>query len=332
MKRGLLGFPLLVFLIQFVSAQFFGGYGGFSITGFFNSIDSETMTLGLLFFIFFALIFYATSKVFKNPHGEPNKGVAGTISLAVSLLIVYGIYRSGFNIGNLFYGLGFSSDFIYVLLPIVILIVAILIIWGLGRKKDEFGRKSFSLKRGIGGFFILLGLLLVLLAAFTDIFYEKLTAIIIGFVLLIIGLLLSRRGGRKRPRYNDYGPSPRGPRMFGRMRERRSEIRDVKHQQRLGYEGQKAEEKYRRKDLAKTRKRRGEGYLKKAERQAYKEKARRPFAEQKAARKEEARRQEEIKKILVEEHDFSEERVEKQLEKLRELKEKKKQKGLNEWV
>jgi len=38
-----------------------------------------------------------------------------------------------------------------------------------------------------------------------------------------------------------------------------------------------------------------------------------------------------IKEILVEKHDFSEERVEKQLGKLRELEEKKKQKGLGEW-
>ncbi len=42
--------------------------------------------------------------------------------------------------------------------------------------------------------------------------------------------------------------------------------------------------------------------------------------------------EEKIKKILVEEHDFSEERVDKQLEKLRDIEEKKKQKGLNEWV
>jgi len=42
--------------------------------------------------------------------------------------------------------------------------------------------------------------------------------------------------------------------------------------------------------------------------------------------------EEKIKKILVEEHDFSEERVEKQLEKLRELKEKKKQQNLGNWV
>jgi flap endonuclease-1 len=38
-----------------------------------------------------------------------------------------------------------------------------------------------------------------------------------------------------------------------------------------------------------------------------------------------------IKEILVERHEFSEDRINKQLEKLRELKEKKKQKGLGEW-
>ena len=36
--------------------------------------------------------------------------------------------------------------------------------------------------------------------------------------------------------------------------------------------------------------------------------------------------------VLVEKHDFSEERVNKQLEKLNEIKEKKKQKGLGDWV
>lgn len=41
--------------------------------------------------------------------------------------------------------------------------------------------------------------------------------------------------------------------------------------------------------------------------------------------------EEKIKKILVNEHDFSDERIEKQLERLREFKEKNKQKGLEEW-
>ena len=42
--------------------------------------------------------------------------------------------------------------------------------------------------------------------------------------------------------------------------------------------------------------------------------------------------EEKIRKILVEEHDFSEERVEKQLERLRDIREKAKQKGLDKWV
>ncbi len=42
--------------------------------------------------------------------------------------------------------------------------------------------------------------------------------------------------------------------------------------------------------------------------------------------------EEKIKKILVEEHDFSEDRVEKQFEKLRKVREERKQKGLSEWV
>ena len=41
--------------------------------------------------------------------------------------------------------------------------------------------------------------------------------------------------------------------------------------------------------------------------------------------------EEKIKKILVEKHDFSEERIERQLDKLRKLEERQKQKGLEKW-
>ncbi len=41
--------------------------------------------------------------------------------------------------------------------------------------------------------------------------------------------------------------------------------------------------------------------------------------------------EEKIKQILVERHNFSEERVEKQLDKLKVFGEKKKQKGLGDW-
>ncbi len=42
--------------------------------------------------------------------------------------------------------------------------------------------------------------------------------------------------------------------------------------------------------------------------------------------------EEKIKKILVEQHNFSEERIEKQLQKLRDIKERNKQKGLGQWI
>ena len=42
--------------------------------------------------------------------------------------------------------------------------------------------------------------------------------------------------------------------------------------------------------------------------------------------------EEKIKKILVEEHDFSEQRVDKQLDRLRKIKDEQKQKGLDKWV
>ena len=196
MKRGLLGFPLLVLLTQAVSAQFFGSYGEFSITDFFSGIDPATITLGLLFLIFFALLFYALSRIFKDSYGQPNKAIAGIIAFAIAFLIIYGIYRSGFNLEDLFYSFGISSNTFYLIASIIIIIGAIFLI-----KKIKFC-----------GFLIALGLLLILLSIFTDIFYEKTTVFIVGLVLLVIGLFLWRRRRR-------YPRPPREPRPTREPRE-----------------------------------------------------------------------------------------------------------------
>jgi hypothetical protein len=177
MKRGLLGFPLLVFLIQVVSAQFFGGYGRFSLGEFFNRIDPQTFILSLLFLILFALIFYPLSRFFKGPYGQPNKAIAGIIAFCGSAIIIYGIYQSGFNLEDLFYGLGIGTGVLYLIVSIIFIILAIFLI-----KKIKFR-----------GFLIVLGLFLILLTAFTDIFYEKGLVTAIGIVLLLFGLLLWRR-------------------------------------------------------------------------------------------------------------------------------------------
>jgi len=180
MKRGLLGFPLLILLIQVISAQFYSGYGGFSLGEFFDRIDPQTIILVLLFLIFFALIFYALSRIFKDPYGQPNKGIAGTIAFCISAIIIYGLYRTGFDLGSVFYDWGFSVGSLYPILAVVFLIVAFLLIWKLG-----FGR-----------FLMTFGLFIILLTAFTEIFYEKGLVLIIGIVLLVVGLLLWRRSRR----------------------------------------------------------------------------------------------------------------------------------------
>ena len=189
-KRGVL-VVLSLFLINFVSAQF--GYGSFSLTDFFDSIGPENLTLIALFLILFAVIFYATSRVFKDSYGQPNKAIAGVISFALSILATYGIYRSGFDISNLFYGFGISENLLYISIFIIFLIIMILIMW----------------KLGVGGFFTIFGLFLILLAVFTDIVYEETMLVIIGCILLLIGLFLLWRRHRK---YSGYS----GPGMLSR--------------------------------------------------------------------------------------------------------------------
>jgi len=151
----LLGAILGIFLINFASAQFYGGYGrGFSITDFLDSIGPDNLTFMASFIIFFALLFLALGKFFKDSYGYPNKPVVGTISLVGAISISYWLYRFGFNLESFFYRTGFSFD----LTPILFLIIflfAVLIIWFLGRRK-EYGRTTFSLRRGLGSLFLLL--------------------------------------------------------------------------------------------------------------------------------------------------------------------------------
>ncbi|MCX6749527.1 MAG: hypothetical protein NTW17_02155 [Candidatus Pacearchaeota archaeon] len=190
-KRGALVI-LSLFLINFVSAQF--GYGSFSITDIFDSFGPENIILMAVFLVLFAVIFYATSRVFKDSYGQPNRAIAGVISFALSVLATYGIYRSGFDISGLFYGFGISGDLLYTSIFVIFVIIMILIIW----------------KLGVGGFFTIFGLFLLLLIFFTDIIYEETIVGIVGGILLLIGLflLLRRHSGvgraimSNRPKYD----------------------------------------------------------------------------------------------------------------------------------
>ncbi len=165
-------------LISFASA--YGSYSSFSFGDLLDSIDSSTMLLGCLFMIFFAIINFALSRVFKDQYGNPNKPIVAIISITVPLLMIYGINKTGFGVEDFIYDLGISGSLLSTLIPIIFLVGAIFLI-------SRFGFK---------GFFLTFGALFVLLS-FTDLIYAKGLLLIIGIVFVLIGLYLMRRDKKK---------------------------------------------------------------------------------------------------------------------------------------
>jgi hypothetical protein len=172
MKKGVLTLASL-FLMNFVSA--YNGYGSFSLQNFFDSIDSSTMILGLLFLIFFSFLNFSLAKFFKD-----NKALSGVVSFAASLLIIYGLSKTGFDFQSILFEIGISESFLYTFLPIIILIATIVLFW-------KFGSHTFGV----------LGALLIIIS-FTDVIYEKGVSLMLGFVLLVIWGAARMWAGKKK--------------------------------------------------------------------------------------------------------------------------------------
>ncbi|GEM_PF-3313472 len=153
-----------LFFVNLVSASY---YGSFSLSSFLDSIDQSTMILGAIFLISFAFINFSASKYFKD-----NKPVSAVVSFVFSLLITYWVNKNGFDIEGFVYELGFSGDFLYSLLPIILLIGAGYLIW-------KIGFSNFLLVAGV----------LIGSAGFLEIVYASWTAIFIGAFLVIAGIL-----------------------------------------------------------------------------------------------------------------------------------------------
>jgi hypothetical protein len=174
MKKSVVFPTIFLFLINLVSA--YNGYSRFSITGLFDRIAPADMFLIIFFLIIFLLSKWSLSRVFRDPYGERRTGFSVVLALLVSTAATYGIYRYGFDFESMFYGWGVSSDWLYTLFSILLLILAGIVIW----------------KFGLRGFFLISGAILLLLAFATDFFYEEFTAIIIGLVLILIGIGIGR--------------------------------------------------------------------------------------------------------------------------------------------
>lgn len=177
MQKGklLLTFTIGLFLISFVSA-YYGSYSSFSLSDLLDSIDSSTMILGAVFIISFAIVNFALVRVFRD-----NKATAGIVAFVVSLLITYGINRTGFDFEGLFYGIGISEGFLYTLLPFVLLAGVIYL----------------GIRFGFGIILIGVGSLLIIIS-FTDLIYSKGGAIFLGVVLIGIGFYVNKKWPKKK--------------------------------------------------------------------------------------------------------------------------------------
>jgi len=184
MRRGklLLISILGLCLINLVSAYSLGDLLG--------DIESSTMILGAIFIVSFALLNFALSRFFKDKYGEPNRVTAGIVAFVISLLITWGINKTGFDIEGLFYDIGISSDLLYTALPILIIGGIIVLIW-------KFAKESLFILGGLS-----------ILASFFV--YEKIIFIVVGTILIVARFFIPKdkwnmkKKGRRRHRYPRY--------------------------------------------------------------------------------------------------------------------------------
>ena len=228
-------------------------------------IDPDTVILGLLFVIFFAIINWATVKAFKN------KGTSAIIALCVSALIIYGLYKSNLDFSGFFYSLGLTEDLLYTVVPILIIVALII----LSRK---FGFRKVLLILGI----ILIGLSL------TNLVYEKGIIFSIGIALILLNIIIWFFKRKKKDNYmnsNKYYDDLR-------KQQNKAQIRNQRREQR-GYEQQKRRQayldnKYQKEELRNQRREQG--------RQRQQQEAYRQREEQKQQEMYEAQRREQEKR------------------------------------
>ncbi len=163
-RRGLVALFLTLVSVNFVSAAF-------SITDEFSNVDPSTMVLGFLFVTFAFLIHTGLTRTGPFRY---NRTAAGMISISLSMLIIYGIDRVGWDYYSFFNGLAFfvPEEFIEIFWPFLFLILLVgslwklkkhaLLFWGIFLIGLSFFAYESEFLAYLGGFLILLWLLLLL--------------------------------------------------------------------------------------------------------------------------------------------------------------------------
>lgn len=184
-KRNVFIFFILSLTLTNLVSAYYGSYRSFSLRSLLDSIDPSTLLLVSVFIIAFAILNFALSRTFKDHYGNPNRAVSGSVSLVISLLIMYGINTSNFNLENFFYDIGINQNLLSTLVPIILIGGGVFIIWRLGLR----------------WFFFISGIGLILISTLTNWVYERGLVLVIGIVSTIIGLVLLKRKRKKDWRY-----------------------------------------------------------------------------------------------------------------------------------
>jgi len=175
---------LVVFLINFVSAQFYGG-----ISGFLDSIGSENIALFIIFGVSGLFIKWALGRTMR----DDNK-TAGILALLIAFGITAAAHFSGFayyfDVSELFYFFGISEELLEIIVSLVL--IGVLVLVGF---KYEFGSAL-----------MILGIFLLILSS-TDFIYETGITIILGLIFLVLGFWLrmrKKKGSLVGGNYQDY--------------------------------------------------------------------------------------------------------------------------------
>lgn len=137
MKKSLIASSLFSSLFAIVLMKFASAYydssDTFNLSDLINQIDPSIIILSVIFIVSFALMFFSLKNIFRG-----DKAIPAIVSLAMSILIVYGISKSGFDFENLFYDMGITLEVLHIIFPIfiiaLVLIFVFFIIFRTGRK------------------------------------------------------------------------------------------------------------------------------------------------------------------------------------------------------
>jgi len=169
-KRGIL-LTLVLWLTSLTFISAYGYYGGGSISDYLYRLNSQDVTLIIVFIIAFTLIYAALSNA--GPFRQ-NTGGALVIALGVSFGIIFALNQTGTDLTYFIYNLGISEGMLTDFFWIATLVIIIGFVW----------------KFGIKGLLVSLGVLSIALGFF---FEERALLWIIGAILLGIGIKIKAK-------------------------------------------------------------------------------------------------------------------------------------------